>query len=66
MILHEQILKDINGNSIGVFVPFEEYQKILDQLEELQDIRDYDKAKRINEEIIPLREARKIRLEKNG
>lgn len=66
MAIHQQILKDNNGNNVGVFVPFEEYQKILDKLEELQDIRDFDKAKIKNEDTIPLREARKLRMQKNG
>jgi len=29
----QQILKDDEGNKIGVFIPIEEYEKILDQLE---------------------------------
>lgn len=66
MAIHQQILKDNNGNNVGVFVPFEEYQKILDKLEELEDIRDFDKAKIKNEDTIPLREARKLRMQKNG
>jgi len=37
----------------------EEYEKILDQLEELEDIKAYDEYRTNNEETIPLREAMK-------
>ena len=66
MAFHQQILKDNNGNNIGVFMPYEDYEKIMDQLEELEDIRDFDAAKIKNEEIIPLKEAMKLRKQKNG
>jgi hypothetical protein len=66
MAFHQQILRDNNGNNIGVFMPFEDYQKIMDQLEELEDIRDFDAAIVKNEEIIPLKEAVKLRKHKNG
>jgi len=66
MAFHQQILRDNNGNNIGVFMPFEDYEKIMDQLEELEDIRDFDAAIVKNEEIIPLKEAMKLRKQKNG
>ena len=66
MTLHQQILKDNNGNNIGVFLPISDYEKILDQLEELEDIKDFDEARAKKEETIPLREAIKLRKQKNG
>jgi PHD/YefM family antitoxin component YafN of YafNO toxin-antitoxin module len=66
MAFHQQILRDNNGNNIGVFMPLEDYEKIMDQLEELEDIRDFDAAIVKNEEIIPLKEAMKLRKQKNG
>jgi hypothetical protein len=66
MAFHQQILRDNNGNNIGVFMPYEDYEKIMDQLEELEDIRDFDAAIVKNEEIIPLKEAVKLRKQKNG
>ena len=66
MAFHQQILRDNNGNNIGVFMPYEDYEKIMDQLEELEDIRDFDAAIVKNEEIIPLKEAVKLRKHKNG
>jgi hypothetical protein len=66
MAFHQQILRDNNGNNIGVFMPYEDYEKIMDQLEELEDIQDFDAAIVKNEEIIPLKEAMKLRKQKNG
>lgn len=66
MAFHQQILRDNNGNNIGVFMPYEDYEKIMDQLEELEDIRDFDAAIVKNEEIILLKEAVKLRKQKNG
>ena len=40
-----QILKDINGNEIGVFLPMDEYERIMEVLEDIEDIKLYDKAK---------------------
>ena len=36
---NQQIIRDSKGNKIGVFLPIEEYEKILDQLEKLEDIK---------------------------
>lgn len=66
MIVHQQVLKDNQGNNIGVFLPTSDYEKILDQLEELEDIKAYDDSKKRNEETIPLREAIKLRKQNNG
>jgi hypothetical protein len=65
-MIHQQVLKDNQGNNIGVFLPMSDYEKILDQLEELEDIKAYDDTKKRNEETIPLREAIKLRKQKNG
>jgi len=62
----KQILKDDEGNKIGVFIPIEEYEKILDQLEELEDIKAFDDYASHKEETIPLREAIKKRKRGNG
>ncbi|MCF8232441.1 MAG: hypothetical protein K9J27_09655 [Bacteroidales bacterium] len=46
MTLNRQILKDNQGNEIGVFLPMDEYQKIIELLEEVEDIKLYDEAKK--------------------
>ena len=61
MTLNKQVLKDKEGNEIGVFLPMDDYEKIIDQLEELEDIKAYDDAVESQEETIPLREAIKER-----
>ena len=37
-----QILKDNAGHNIGVFVSIEDYKKMMEQIEELNDIKDFD------------------------
>jgi len=45
MVLNKQVLKDNNGNDIGVFLPMDEYRKIMEALEDIEDIKLYDEAK---------------------
>jgi hypothetical protein len=54
----EQILKDSKGNYIGVFLTSEEYQFLIDKIEDLEDTIAYLKAKleADNEPPIPLRD----------
>jgi len=56
-----QFLIDSNGKKKGVFLSMKDYLKMIEELEELEDIKAYDKAKKRNEKTIPLREAIKIR-----
>ncbi len=53
MQLKEKYVTDEQGNRIGVFLGIEEYQKLLEQLEELESIQAYDDAILLNEEEIP-------------
>ncbi|MBE0638021.1 MAG: hypothetical protein IH598_05850 [Bacteroidales bacterium] len=60
MTLHEQILKDKNGNNIGVFLPMADYEALLKtirDLEDFQDVKDFDLVKSSDEEIIPIEQA---------
>jgi hypothetical protein len=50
-------ITDGNGNKISAVLPIKLYQRLLDELEELKDIRAYDKAKAGKETPIPLRDA---------
>ena len=56
-----QFLIDSNGKKTGVFLSIKDYKKLIEELEELEDIKAYDKAKKRNEKTIPLRDAIKIR-----
>lgn len=52
--LSPQYITDNQGNRISVVLSVAEFQKLLDLLEELEDIRLYDEVKNRNEERIPL------------
>jgi hypothetical protein len=39
-----QYVVDEKGNRTGVFLPFDEYQRLLERLEELEDVRDVEAA----------------------
>ena len=41
-----QFITDDQGNKVAVIVPIKRYQKIIDNLEELEDIKLYDEAKK--------------------
>ena len=60
-----QFVIDTSGKKTGVFLSMKDYQKIVEELEELDDIKAYDKAKKRNEKTIPLREAIKLRKKEN-
>ena len=50
--LKERYVVDDTGNRVAVLIDIEEYQKILEALEELESINAYDEAKASNDEII--------------
>lgn len=50
----ENFVVDNSGKRIAVVLPIKEYERILDELEEKEDVRLYDKVKARNEERIPL------------
>ena len=44
--VHPQYIKDANGNKLMVVLPAEEFDSLIEQLEELDDIKLYDEAKK--------------------
>lgn len=54
---HEQYLVDEEGNRKAVVVPISSWQQILEALDELDDIRAYDEAKREPSDPIPFEQA---------
>ena len=46
-----------DGKPVSVILSISTYKKILDELEELEEIRAYDKAKKSTDEILPFEEA---------
>ena len=55
--LKEKYLVDDKGDRIGVIIDIQRYQKILEELEELEAIRAYDLAKASGDKAIPFEEA---------
>jgi len=55
--VHEQYLIDEQGNKKSVVLPVSEWQQILEALEELDDIRAYDEAKRYPSDAVPFEQA---------
>jgi len=47
------------GQRISAIVPIKKYQQLLSEVEELEDIKAYDKAMQRKQEFIPLEEALK-------
>jgi PHD/YefM family antitoxin component YafN of YafNO toxin-antitoxin module len=43
---HEQYVVDEHGNRSAVLLPLADWQRVLEDLEELDDAREYDEAKR--------------------
>lgn len=56
-MLSTTYITDNTGKKISAVLPIKQYQHLLDALEELEDIRAYDKAKAKKEKPIPLRDA---------
>jgi PHD/YefM family antitoxin component YafN of YafNO toxin-antitoxin module len=58
IMLHPQYIKDANGNKSMVILPANEFDTLMEELEELEDIRLYDEAKKNDTgERIPMAEA---------
>ena len=53
----ERYIIDREGTRIGVLLDMEEYQDLLEALEELESIRSYDAAKASGDEAIPFEQA---------
>ncbi len=52
-----QFVTDNNGNKLAVILPLKEYNKMLEELEDLEDIRLYDEAKRGKQEFVDAEQA---------
>jgi hypothetical protein len=52
-----QYLVDADGKRIAVVLDMAEHERLLDPLDELEDIRAYDEAKAAGDEFIPLGQA---------
>ena len=57
--LKEKYVIDENGNKTEVILSIEAYKKLLEELEELEELKLYDEAKSKENETIPFDEAMK-------
>jgi hypothetical protein len=65
--LNPQYITDKNGNKTAVILKIEEYHKILEELEDIEDIIIYDEAKKEDDGTrIEIREYLKNRKTTNG
>jgi PHD/YefM family antitoxin component YafN of YafNO toxin-antitoxin module len=55
--LHPQYVIDENQRKSAVILPLAEWEQIVEEMEELEDIRAYDAAKSDNQESIPFEQA---------
>ncbi|MDA0840319.1 MAG: hypothetical protein O3B01_18590 [Planctomycetota bacterium] len=54
---NEKFIVDAQGKRTGVILDVDQYQRLLEDLEELESIRVYDAAKASGEEAIPFDDA---------
>jgi len=52
-----QYITDTSGEKISVILPIKDYEKMLDELEELEDIKAYDRAKARKSDAVPFEKA---------
>lgn len=55
--LSPHFITDGQGKKISVVLPVKDFEAILEELEELEDIKLYDEAKKSNEPSIPIDDA---------
>lgn len=60
LTLHPQYITDKAGKKISVVIPMKDFKAIMEELEELEDIKRYDEAKKSNEPSFPIDEAFKM------
>jgi len=58
LTVHPQYIKDADGNKSMVILPADEFEKLMEELQDIDDIRVYDDAKKNDTgERIPMTEA---------
>ena len=60
LTIQPQYITDKTGKKVSVILPLKAFKAIMEELEELEDIRLYDKAKKSNEPSIPIDDAFKM------
>jgi hypothetical protein len=60
LTINPQFITDINGVKLSVVLPIKDYEAIMEELDELEDIKLYDEALKCTEPSIPIDEAFKM------
>jgi len=60
LTLNPKYITDNTGKKISVILPMKDFKAIMEELEELEDIKFYDEAKKSNEPSIPIDDAFKM------
>jgi len=60
LTLNPKFVTDKTGNRISVILSIKEFKTIMEELEDLEDVRMYDEAKTYDEPFFPIDEAFKI------
>ena len=60
LTIHPHYITDKAGKKISVVLPMNDFKAIMEELEELEDIRLYDEAKKSPEDSVPIDEAFRI------
>jgi len=67
LVTHEEYIVDKDGERKAVIVPWQEWQAVVEALEEIDDVQAYDEAKRQPSDPVPFEQAvREIREKKVG
>lgn len=58
LTINPQFVKDEDGKDLGVFLTKSDFDRLLEELEDYEDIKSYDKAESLsNKEFMPYRKA---------
>ena len=57
LTMHPEYVVDEKARKKAVLVSFDEWQQLMEAIEELDDIRAYDQAKQEPEDLVPFEEA---------
>jgi hypothetical protein len=60
LTIHPQYITDSKGKKISAVLPMKDFKAIMEELEELEDIKLFDEAKKSNEPSIPIDDAFKM------
>jgi hypothetical protein len=55
-----QFVTDDNGKKLAIILPMNEYNKLIEELEDVEDVKRYDAVKARKEKSIPMAEAFKM------